>query len=1088
MRYFSVILLLAIFFSADAQNKIDFVDVDEIIANLSTAVDQKDFDALIKGIDKVPKNDSLYCGLLVSKSYYLMQTERYEESLKVYEEAKELGCEEQLRQIKINQSVLYLRKGDFENSLKVSEEILKESPYNTNALYNRALVLEKLNRPKESLLAFQELLRINPLEPDVHLQLGVLCYKRGLTAQALLAFNTWMLLSDDVNSDIEQLSSLNKSSFTPYDGDAFTYKLSDEDKSFSTIDKILDQGLALQNSYDTGNKIDLQLVRQNHILFTYLKDHTYEKGTWSSIYVPIYRKIMEDDNFNEFTYYLTQSLKDSEYKSIYKRNQKDALEIARALVVDLLETASKSDREKQYHYENGTLQGIGKTINDEPVGDYVLLDDSGYIISKGSFNDNGEQDGEWLYFHRNGKVREMINYSNGLKTGINSGYFASGQKSYELNYLNGEATGEYKRYNESGALLIKKQLVNGKNDGDYEGYFDIGEDAVEYMANYKDDKIDGILKEYYSDGTLYKETTFNKYQKNGVERTYNADGLKIAEINYLNDELNGTYITYHNNGNVEQESVLKNGYYIGTSTSYHYNNEVAIKRSYNSNGKLDGVYQEYTDDGKLWYEYDYSNGKINSFKYFNKKGEVLSEGRKRGGDLDFAAYSPNGLLFITGIYDSRDGKKGNWKYYDANTGYLKNEGKYVDDKAVGLHLTYHANGVIMETNEYEMGKIVGYGAYYFPDGNIEVQGYFKEGERQGSWETYYEDGTIQSKSYYHKGELINWKEYYDVTGSISLKELYKNNELKKEIFFKSNGDELFSISYPLDPDVTQRRIINEKGGVNYVYEIKNGVYHGAFTSYVENGTILSKGNYVNGKMHGTWEWFHPNGKVEVIKYYKLNRSHGPIKGFYEDGTLEYEFEYVYDKRHGTYTSYHENGAIDTSSNYVFDELHGERKQYDHLGNLQIIRTYDHGAFIGYSFLNKNGEMVDMIPVEKETASVTSYYQSGQVSREYELKNDDIQGQYKTYFENGKLSETTDYVNGIMEGEEVEYYPNGNVKLKTMRLKGKKHGVEVSYYPSGNKKMEIEFLNGKKHGSQKFYNLNGELTNTQQYINDKLQFN
>ena len=1087
MRYFSFVLLFTIFFSSEAQNKIDFVDVDDIITNLSTAVDQKDYDALIKGIDKVPKNDSLYCGFLVSKSYYLMQTERYEESLKVYEEAKELECEEQLRQIKINQSVLYLRTDDFENSLRVSEEILKDSPYNKNSLYNRALVLQELGRYEESLLAFQDLLRINPLEPDVHLQLGLLCYKRGLTAQALLAFNTWMLLSDDVNSNIDQLSRLNRSSFTAYDGDKLSYKLTDEDKSFSTIDKILNQGLALQNSYNTGNKIDLQLVRQNHILFTYLKDHSYGKGIWSSIYVPVYRKIMEDGKFNEFTYYLTQSLKDSEYKSIYKRNQKEAFETAKALVGNFLEIASISDPEKQYHYESGVLQGIGKTVNDKPVGEYLLLDDSGYIISKGSFNKNGEQDGEWQYYYRNGKVRELINYSNGLKTGINSGYFKSGQKSYELNYVNGEATGEYKRYNENGALIIKKQLVKGKNDGDYEGYFDIGKDAVEYMATYKNDKIEGVLKEYYSNGTLYKETNFKNHQKKGIERTYNADGLKIAEVNYLNDELNGAYTTYHNNGNVEQESVLENGYYTGNSISYHYNNEVAIKRTYNSNGKLDGVYQEYADDGKLWYEYDYSNGKINSFKYYNKNGEVLSEGRKRGGDLDFTAYSPNGLLFITGIYDSRDGKKGNWKYYDGTTGYLKNEGKYVDDKAVGVHLTYHANGEIMEINEYEMGKLVGYGAYYFPDGNIEIQGYFKDGERHGVWESYYENGTIRSKSYYDKGQLINWKEYYDVTGSLSLKELYRDNELKKEVFYKVDGDELFTFSYPLGPDVTERRIVNENGGVNYVYELKNGVYHGAFTSYGENGTILSKGTYVNGKMNGTWEWFYPNGQLEVTKQYKLNRSHGPVKGFYEDGTLEFEFEYVYDKRNGAYTSYHENGAIDTSSNYLFDELHGERKQYDYLGNLQIVRTYTHGAFVGYSFLDKNGEMVDMIPVVKETASVTSYYESGQISREYEVKNDEIQGQYKTYFEDGKLSETTDYVNGLMEGEEIEYYPDGKMKLKTMRLKGEKHGVEESFHPNGNKKMEIDFLNGKKHGAQKFYSLSGELIKTQQYLNDKLQF-
>lgn len=1087
MKYFFTALVLLLCYSARSQEKLEFVDVDKIVNELSVSVQNKNFDKVVEGINSIPKNDSLYCSLLISKSYYLMQAERYEESLDVYDEALEQACADQLREIKINQAALYLRTEDYENSFKISTEILNESPYDRSALYNRALVLQKLGRFEESIQSFQELLRINPLEPDVHLQLGILCYKRGLTAQALLCLNTWMLLNEDLESNIDQLSKFNKMSFTPYDGESFSYRVSAEDESFSTIDKILNQGLALQGSYETSNDIDLQLIKQNHILFTYLKDFKAGNGVWSSIYIPVFKKMMSEGKFNEFTYYVTRSLKESDYESIYRRNEKDALEVASEMIVDLISTAAKSDPEKEYHYDRGILQAIGKTLNGNPIGEYTFIDAKGNINSKGSFNNNHEKNGFWESYYGDGRLKEKFNFKEGRRNGLNSGYHSNGQVNYEINYVNDEATGEYRQYNENGGLVIKKNLKNGMNDGEYKGFFEIGEDAIEYEAFYKDDNLEGVLKEFYRDGKLYEATLFENNLKKGAQKTYNFNGILISELNYLNDELNGASKNFYNEGNLEQESTFKEGHLIGDYISYHYNNQVAVKTSYNDNGKLDGLYQEYSDDGKLWYEYEYSNGKINKFTYYDKSGRILSQGKKKGGDLDFKAFTARGVLYMEGVYDSRDGKKGEWKYYDANSGYLKNKGGYDDNKAIGSHISYYPNGSERDVAHYEMDQLVNYGANYYPDGNIQLQGFYLDGEKHGKWESYYVDGTIENRSYYHKGQLINWNEYYDVTGGIYLKELYQDNKLKKEVFYNSNGVVNFDISYPVGASKKQRTIKNEKGGVNYVFEMKNGVLNGSYIHYGENKKVLTKGSYLNGSKHGKWEWYYSNGQLEMVETYKLNRNHGAVIGYYEDGVVEFEYEYFNDQFQGTYLSYYENGTIDTSGTYLFGELHGDRKQYDPQGNLQIVRTYDHGDLIGYSYFGKEAKMKEMIPVEKESASVKSYYQTGQISRDYQLKNGEVQGTYNVYYSNGELLSTTEYVNGLMEGEEAEYYSNGNLKIKSIRLKDLKHGTEIAYHENGKKKYEIDYLNGKKHGQKKTYNKNGELINTQNYINDTLQF-
>lgn len=1087
MKYILTAVLLAFCYTASSQKKMEFVDVNKIVNELSKAVDNKTYDKLFQGISEIPKNDSLYCGILISKSYYLMQEKRYEESLKVYDEAIEQACDKELLPLKINQAVLYLRTEDFEKSLMVSEEILKSRPYNKSALYNRALALERLKRYEESYLAFQQLIKMNPLEADVHLQLGLLCYKRGLTAQALLALNTWMLLSDDLDTKANQLDALNRMSFTPYTEDPVTFSLTEEEKSFSTIDKILDQGLALQKSYKTGNDIDVQLVKQNHILFTYLKDHKLSNGVWSSIYIPLYKKVMDDEKFNEFSYYITQVLKETKLKSSYKKNENDALKAARELVAFYLMTTAKSDLENEYHYENGLLQAVGKTINDKPIGDYVFIDNTGTIITSGSFDTNNEKDGVWKTYYKDGQVAESFTYTNGKKNGVNVGYYPNGQKKFELNFINDEAVGIYQKYTESGALKIKKQLKNSVNDGAYLGYFDLGEDVIEYEGFYKNDKLEGVLKEYYSNGALFQETMYKDHQKNGFEKTYNIDGLMVSEVNYQSDEITGENKKFHNNGNRSEISTAKNGYYSGDFTTYHENGQVAIKSFYNESGELNGLYSEYADDGKVWYQYEYVKGKLNSFTYFDKNGEILSQGKKKAGKLDFKAYSKNGLLFIEGTYDSRDGKIGEWKYYNAESGYLSYKGSYDDNQAIGTHISYYPNGSQKDVNSYVMGLVEDYGASYYPDGKIKAQGFYKKGEKHGTWEDYYADGTLESRAYFDKGIVTKWEENYDVTGRLFSKDLYVEGELKKEVYFKTDGAQQYAITYPIGTETTMRKNYNQKGGLSNEFELKHGILNGSYVGYSDANKVVAKGSYLNNDRHGTFEWFYTNGQVESVKNYKLGRSHGVFKGFYENGSLEYQLEYLNNERHGPFVSYFENGEIDTKSNYIHDKLHGERKQFDHLGNLQFLRFYDHGAFIGYSYLDKNGNLVNMIPVEKETAFVKAFYKDGKVSREYELKNGEIQGTYKVYFVDGKPQATTEYVNGLIQGNEIAYYPNGNVKLKSVYLKDFKHGMEVAYYENGKKKSEMQYVNGKKHGDYKTYNNNGELISTQEYINDVLQF-
>ena len=44
-------------------------------------------------------------------------------------------------------------------------------------------------------------------------------------------------------------------------------------------------------------------------------------------------------------------------------------------------------------------------------------------------------------------------------------------------------------------------------------------------------------------------------------------------------------------------------------------------------------------------------------------------------------------------------------------------------------------------------------------------------------------------------------------------------------------------------------------------QIINGLRHGPWELYYDNGKLWYKCEYVNGKYHGPWEWYWSNGKL-----------------------------------------------------------------------------------------------------------------------------------------------------------------------------------------------------------------------------------
>ena len=144
--------------------------------------------------------------------------------------------------------------------------------------------------------------------------------------------------------------------------------------------------------------------------------------------------------------------------------------------------------------------------------------------NQGSFK-NGEYDGAWVSYYKDGQLDYKGNYKNGEKDGAWVSYHNNGQLSSKGNYKNGEYDGAWVSYGKNGSLNYKGDYKNGEKDGAWVSYYDYesyggldsygSNDQLESKGNYKNGKREGTWVSYDEDGTVY--TPWTGTFKDGVK-------------------------------------------------------------------------------------------------------------------------------------------------------------------------------------------------------------------------------------------------------------------------------------------------------------------------------------------------------------------------------------------------------------------------------------------------------------------------------------------------------------------------------------------------------------------------------------------
>lgn len=200
---------------------------------------------------------------------------------------------------------------------------------------------------------------------------------------------------------------------------------------------------------------------------------------------------------------------------------------------------------------------------------------------------------------------------------LREGFYPDGKLRYKGYFVNNLPSGEMTHYYPEGSI---KAVMNHKGtETDAVLYSKNGD--VKTSGKYLDRKKNGIW-EYRKGDKIFSTEEYTEDKLNGIARKYFNDGTVLEIKNWKEGVLVGEWKLFYNNGKLRMQALFLNGKLDGPMKSFDYNGVLVVEGNYKNNLR-EGLWTYYTKEGKLNKKLKYHLGNSE-----NKEAEELEESKQ----------------------------------------------------------------------------------------------------------------------------------------------------------------------------------------------------------------------------------------------------------------------------------------------------------------------------------------------------------------------------------------------------------------------------------------------------------------------------
>jgi uncharacterized protein len=294
--------------------------------------------------------------------------------------------------------------------------------------------------------------------------------------------------------------------------------------------------------------------------------------------------------------------------------------------------------------------------------------------------------------------------------------------------------------------------------------------------------------------------------------------------------------------------------------------------------------------------------------------------------------------------------------------------RYVDELAqFGPSVTYHPNGQLASTGNFDDSNKDGTWLFYDMQGNLFEENYYKDNLKTGTWKGYYSNGKPRFIAVYEvnsnhtfKPSITEWDEngiktheiIYDAEGNYVEHKWTNDGTIVQSYAFNARNEPIGStLNWFANGKMHTRMNHNPNADTIYVEYFANQQMAKLIRTTISDTNLVSKQvskqsienppHLESVKVKTTSVWYETGIlQSETIDRLSQTTHYISIKNFSSTGTLLHLMEDNSKLRHEEI--YFQNGQLKKEVNTVKGRLFGNYREYDSLGQLRVDFNYFDG--------------------------------------------------------------------------------------------------------------------------------------------------